>query len=68
MFPSDNANVSHACLTPAPLNNKCFYDNTKHRDVVKVVNTVGPTVSGTDGSATGTFLGTAGAGNAAVAG
>ncbi|MGE0221135.1 L,D-transpeptidase [Mycolicibacterium sp.] len=43
------ANVSHGCLNVSPANAIWFYDNTKRGDIVEVVNTVGPTLSGTDG-------------------
>jgi lipoprotein-anchoring transpeptidase ErfK/SrfK len=43
------SNVSHGCLNVSPSNAIWFYDNTKRGDVVEVVNTVGPTLSGTDG-------------------
>lgn len=43
------ANVSHGCLNASPTNAKWFYDNTKRGDIVEVLNTVGPTLSGTDG-------------------
>ena len=43
------ANVSHGCLNASTENGKWFYDNTKRGDIVEVVNTVGPTLSGTDG-------------------
>jgi len=43
------SNVSHGCLNVSPDNAKWFYDNTKRGDIVEVVNTVGPTLSGTDG-------------------
>ncbi len=44
-------NVSHGCLNVSPEKNaKWFYDTTKKRgDVVEVINTVGPTLPGTDG-------------------
>ncbi|ORB62793.1 hypothetical protein BST47_22665 [Mycolicibacterium tusciae] len=42
-------NVSHGCLNVSPANAIWFYDNTKRGDIVEVVNTVGPTLSGTDG-------------------
>lgn len=42
-------NVSHGCLNVSPSNARWFYDNTKRGDIVEVVNTVGPTLSGTDG-------------------
>jgi hypothetical protein len=31
-----------------PANAIWFYDNTKRGDIVEVINTVGPTLSGTD--------------------
>lgn len=43
------ANVSHGCLNISPSNALWFYNNTKRGDVVQVVNTVGSTLSGTDG-------------------
>ncbi|MCV7303576.1 L,D-transpeptidase [Mycobacterium barrassiae] len=43
------ANVSHGCLNASTEDGKWFYDNTKRGDIVEVVNTVGPTLSGTDG-------------------
>ncbi|MGK2879620.1 MAG: L,D-transpeptidase [Mycobacterium sp.] len=43
------ANVSHGCLNVSPVNAKWFYDNTTRGDIVEVVNTVGPTLSGVDG-------------------
>jgi lipoprotein-anchoring transpeptidase ErfK/SrfK len=43
------ANVSHGCLNASPDNAKWFYDNTKRGDIVRVVNTVGSTLPGTDG-------------------
>ncbi|MBI3216448.1 MAG: L,D-transpeptidase [Mycobacterium sp.] len=43
------ANVSHGCLNASPENAKWFYDTTKRGDIVEVVNTVGPTLPGTDG-------------------
>lgn len=42
-------NVSHGCLNVSPANAVWFYENTKRGDIVEVVNTVGPTLSGTDG-------------------
>jgi lipoprotein-anchoring transpeptidase ErfK/SrfK len=44
-----STNVSHGCLNVSPSNAIWFYDNTKRGDIVEVVNTVGPTLSGTDG-------------------
>jgi lipoprotein-anchoring transpeptidase ErfK/SrfK len=43
------SNVSHGCLNVNPANALWFYNNTKRGDIVEVVNTVGPTLSGTDG-------------------
>lgn len=43
------ANVSHGCLNVNPANARWFYDNTKRGDIVEVINTVGQTLSGTDG-------------------
>ena len=43
------SNVSHGCLNVSTSNAQWFYDNTKRGDVVQVVNTVGPTLPGTDG-------------------
>lgn len=42
-------NVSHGCLNVSPANAIWFYNNTKRGDIVEVVNTVGSTLSGTDG-------------------
>ena len=44
-----STNVSHGCVNVSPSNAIWFYDNTKRGDLVEVVNTVGPTLSGTDG-------------------
>ncbi|MDZ4234310.1 MAG: Ig-like domain-containing protein [Dietzia sp.] len=43
------SNVSHGCLNVSPANAIWFYDNTKRGDIVEVINTVGPTLPGTDG-------------------
>ncbi|WP_072687789.1 L,D-transpeptidase [Rhodococcus marinonascens] len=43
------SNVSHGCLNLSPSNAKWVYDNTKPGDIVIVKNTVGGTLSGTDG-------------------
>lgn len=43
------ANVSHGCINVNPANARWFYDNTRRGDIVEVVNTSGPTLSGTDG-------------------
>lgn len=42
-------NVSHGCLNVSVMNANWFYANTKLGDIVKVKNTVGPTLSGIDG-------------------
>ncbi|MCV7432638.1 MULTISPECIES: L,D-transpeptidase [Mycolicibacterium] len=44
-----NTNVSHGCLNVNPANARWFYDNTRRGDIVEVLNTTGPTLSGTDG-------------------
>jgi lipoprotein-anchoring transpeptidase ErfK/SrfK len=43
------SNVSHGCLNVSPSNARWFFNNTKRGDIVEVVNTVGSTLSGTDG-------------------
>jgi lipoprotein-anchoring transpeptidase ErfK/SrfK len=43
------SNVSHGCLNVSPSNAVWFYDNSKRGDIVEVINTVGPTLPGTDG-------------------
>jgi lipoprotein-anchoring transpeptidase ErfK/SrfK len=43
------SNVSHGCLNVSPSNAIWFYDNAKRGDIVEVINTVGPTLPGTDG-------------------
>ena len=42
-------NTSHGCLNLSPANAKWIYDNTKRGDIVIVKNTVGGTLSGTEG-------------------
>ncbi len=42
-------NTSHGCLNVSPSNAIWFYNNTKRGDIVEVVNTLGSTLSGTDG-------------------
>ncbi len=42
-------NTSHGCLNLSPSNAKWIYDNTKRGDIVIVKNTVGGTLSGTEG-------------------
>jgi lipoprotein-anchoring transpeptidase ErfK/SrfK len=43
------SNVSHGCINVSTANAQWFYNNTKRGDIVQVVNTVGTTLSGTDG-------------------
>jgi len=43
------SNTSHGCLNVSPSNAQWFFNNTKRGDVVEVVNTVGSTLSGTEG-------------------
>lgn len=43
------SNTSHGCINVSPSNAIWFYDHTKRGDVVQVINTVGPTLSGIDG-------------------
>ncbi|MCI4675135.1 L,D-transpeptidase [Candidatus Mycolicibacterium alkanivorans] len=43
------SNVSHGCLNVSPSNAQWFFDNTKRGDVVEVHNTVGSSLSGTEG-------------------
>ncbi|WP_408586337.1 L,D-transpeptidase [Prescottella soli] len=42
-------NTSHGCLNLSPSNAKWIYDNTKRGDIVIVKDTVGGTLSGTEG-------------------
>jgi lipoprotein-anchoring transpeptidase ErfK/SrfK len=44
-----HTNTSHGCLNVSPSNAQWFYDHTKRGDIVKVVNTVGPLLPGTEG-------------------
>ena len=44
-----HTNTSHGCLNVSPANAEWFYDHVKRGDIVVVVNTVGPTLSGTEG-------------------
>ncbi|MCV7259937.1 L,D-transpeptidase [Mycobacterium shimoidei] len=44
-----HTNTSHGCLNVSPSNARWFYDNTKRGDIVEVINTVGPTLPGTEG-------------------
>ncbi|MBO0879265.1 MAG: L,D-transpeptidase family protein [Mycobacterium sp.] len=44
-----HSNTSHGCLNVSPSNARWFYDHTKRGDIVEVVHTVGPPLSGTEG-------------------
>jgi lipoprotein-anchoring transpeptidase ErfK/SrfK len=44
-----HTNTSHGCLNVSPSNAIWFYDHTKRGDVVQVINTVGPRLSGIEG-------------------
>ena len=44
-----HTNTSHGCLNVSPSNAVWFYDHIKRGDIVEVINTVGPTLSGTEG-------------------
>jgi lipoprotein-anchoring transpeptidase ErfK/SrfK len=44
-----HTNTSHGCLNVSPSNAQWFYDHTKRGDIVQVVNTLGPPLSGTEG-------------------
>lgn len=44
-----HANTSHGCLNVSPSNARWFFDHTKRGDIVEVINTVGPTLPGTEG-------------------
>lgn len=49
MWAQGNTNTSHGCLNLSPQNAKWFMDTSQRGDVVKVVNTGGPRLSGMDG-------------------
>ncbi|WP_420716157.1 L,D-transpeptidase [Mycobacterium sp. 94-17] len=44
-----HTNTSHGCLNVSPGNAQWFYDHSKSGDIVEVVHTVGPTLSGIEG-------------------
>ena len=44
-----HTNTSHGCLNVSPSNAQWFYDHTKRGDIVQVLNTLGPPLSGTEG-------------------
>jgi lipoprotein-anchoring transpeptidase ErfK/SrfK len=44
-----HTNTSHGCLNVSPSNAQWFFENTKRGDLVLVLNTIGPPLSGTEG-------------------
>jgi lipoprotein-anchoring transpeptidase ErfK/SrfK len=44
-----HTNTSHGCLNVSPSNAQWFFEHTKRGDIVQVVNTLGPPLSGTEG-------------------
>ena len=44
-----HTNTSHGCLNVSPSNARWFFEHTKRGDVVEVLNTLGPPLSGTEG-------------------
>ncbi len=44
-----HTNTSHGCLNVSPSNAQWFYEHTKRGDIVEVVNTAGPQLSGIEG-------------------
>ncbi len=44
-----HTNTSHGCLNVSPSNAQWFFEHTKRGDIVEVVNTLGPHLSGTEG-------------------
>jgi lipoprotein-anchoring transpeptidase ErfK/SrfK len=44
-----HTNTSHGCLNVSPSNAEWFYDHSKRGDIVEVINTLGPSLSGTEG-------------------
>jgi lipoprotein-anchoring transpeptidase ErfK/SrfK len=44
-----HTNTSHGCLNVSPSNARWFFENTKRGDIVQVLNTIGPPLSGTEG-------------------
>ncbi len=44
-----HTNTSHGCLNVSPSNAQWFFEHTKRGDIVEVLNTVGPSLSGTEG-------------------
>jgi lipoprotein-anchoring transpeptidase ErfK/SrfK len=44
-----HTNTSHGCLNVSPSNAVWFFEHTKRGDIVEVLNTLGPPLSGTEG-------------------
>jgi lipoprotein-anchoring transpeptidase ErfK/SrfK len=44
-----HTNTSHGCLNVSPSNAQWFFEHTKRGDIVEVLNTIGPALSGTEG-------------------
>jgi lipoprotein-anchoring transpeptidase ErfK/SrfK len=44
-----HTNTSHGCLNVSPSNAQWFFEHTKRGDIVQVLNTLGPPLSGTEG-------------------
>jgi len=44
-----HTNTSHGCLNVSPSNAQWFFEHTKRGDIVQVLNTIGPPLSGTEG-------------------
>jgi lipoprotein-anchoring transpeptidase ErfK/SrfK len=44
-----HTNTSHGCLNVSPSNAEWFFEHTKRGDIVEVLNTLGPPLSGTEG-------------------
>jgi lipoprotein-anchoring transpeptidase ErfK/SrfK len=44
-----HTNTSHGCLNVSPSNAQWFFEHTKRGDLVEVLNTIGPPLSGTEG-------------------
>jgi lipoprotein-anchoring transpeptidase ErfK/SrfK len=44
-----HTNTSHGCLNVSPSNAQWFFEHTKRGDIVEVINTIGPPLSGTEG-------------------
>jgi lipoprotein-anchoring transpeptidase ErfK/SrfK len=44
-----HTNTSHGCLKVSPSNAQWFFEHTKRGDIVQVLDTIGPPLSGTEG-------------------